>query len=134
MGALLRRWRRWLLGAALGLAAIGVALWLASLSPDESQVAFDRVQVGMTESEVQGVMEGNVWKHHEQYGYGIMRNGVLPADYRYLVTYWFGFRKVPVVFDSQHRVVDKSLVRYLKPTFLDMLRLGVKRFRAALGV
>lgn len=121
--------------------AFCVVAWLQSSRKDASKIAFDQVQLGMTVREVDAVMHLNVRSYRERLAFKeAPYHGDVSPEYaflvarwfgyriipdRYLVTYWFEFEKVVVVFgSSDQRVVDKSLVQYLRPTFLDRVRLA----------
>jgi hypothetical protein len=148
MQAFLWRRRCWLLAAALTLIALCLVAWLQSQSEDAAETAFRQIQPGMTAGEVDAAVHGSRQKHREEQHLEHGPFQVSPKDAplvaswfgyritpdRYLVAYFFEFDKVGVVFGPDHRVVDKSLVRYLKPTFLDRLRLGLNRLQAALGL
>jgi hypothetical protein len=132
MRAFLRRRRWWLLGAVQGPLVLCLAVWLPSLGPDAMEAAFHRVQLGMTLSEVDAVMEGTSRRDRERYENPVVRDP--PADYRFVVNYWFSHRKVSVVFDLEGTAVDKYQVKFSGPSFLDRLQWWLKRFRAALGL
>jgi hypothetical protein len=135
MRAILRRWRWWLLPAALCIGAVGLAVGFGAIYRDPAKMAFDRIQRNMNVSEVDRVMQGSAPRPYDsrvpmpaaQFAEWTAQK--TPEDKRFQGDYFFEFSKVSVVFDSDGRVVGKSFVGYMKPSVLDRLRAWLNRAR-----
>jgi hypothetical protein len=113
------RWR-WILVLTVVLFAAGGFLLRDLLTPD-AQLAFDRVQPGMTIDEVDKVV---ATPFPPSISIGL---DYVDMDYR------CPEGTVSVYFLQGH-VTDKHLYHYPKPTFWDELRAWLNRARAALGL
>jgi hypothetical protein len=67
MGAFLRRWRWWLLGAVLAVATLFTAAAIHVLNLKRSAEAFDQVRVGMTLVQADRIFTG---AHAAEFGTG----------------------------------------------------------------
>jgi hypothetical protein len=113
------------------------ALWLRSLAKDRAEIAFDRVQLGMSCDEVDAAiaMEG---------GHRAVSKELTEERSFYAAVYRFARRtvdgrtrnmyaKVGIIFDRQDRVVNKKLY-WFEPTLWHKLTHWVTRIRAAVGL
>jgi hypothetical protein len=123
------RWR-WILVLAVVLFAAGGFLLRDLLTPD-AQLAFDRVQSGMTIDKVNEVVTRYAPTDAEDYSrfFQPSRNTGYLVD----VDYRFPDSTVSVNF-FQGRLTEKRLYRSPKPTFWDALQAWLNRARVAVGV
>jgi hypothetical protein len=130
MRAFLRRWRWWLLGAALAAATLCTVATLHLLNVKRSARAFDQVQVGMTLVEADRIFTG---AHATEFGTG-------PAGTSHRQTvYWLsgdllGDDLVLLESDANGVLDHKSRTHDVKLDWSDRFEVWWNGIRAALGL